>query len=462
MTKQKKYIIKEQTGWVKLSASELAELLRNESAFKTKMDRQGCQLKKVGTNSWYKNCDGSTQPPPPTQNPPTSLSKYVGTYDGNSVLFPSFDIVEKNSKLYIKKGVIETELTNETGDVFKGSLGTDFRISFTVVGQQATSGVIIVGNNQSQFSRTTGGSGLDINWMEIAKGTWDALKKAGYWVKEEGGKLLAAIKDGLHVKESDIETWKCIDNYLKSQGFFKLMTGGDGKKNWRFTDTDFVHNKKYTRLFFYQDGKVEYHYKDTGALVPGYTGKWACGDNDKSFIINWDNGDVAKYGNFFQTGQGSNDGGSQQGYKYTDQTGAPKIKGFSQVCSSVLACPKMVDVEQGKKTYRLCMKCPEIEQLQQLSPLFQQIYFDLLEENGKKLQYDQYFGPIMEAAIKNFQETIDKNIFLEEWGKIGKNTLEYLRRQPDQPSPTPTPSAVPQAPKYDLTQDTLITNKTKF
>lgn len=461
-----KYIIREQTEWVALSVQELAELLRNESAFRTKMSRQGCELKKVGTNSWFKKCSGGTQQPPPPPNTPTALTKYVGTYDGKSVLFPSFDIVEKDSKLYIKKVGIEAELTNEGEDSFKGTLGTDFRIVFRVVGQQATGGVIIIGNDQTEFSRKTSGSGSGLNWMEIAKGTWDALKKAGYWVKEEGGKLWAAVQDGLHVKQEDLTTWKCVDNYLKSQGFYKLLDGSDGTKKWKYTPTNFKADGKSTFIVYFQDGRVEIRYQDGFKTVQGYTGKWQCGKDDKSFKIVWDDGEEQVYGQFQPFGPGSNQQSGGQGSNINNTTGAPKIQSFSQVCSAVLACPKIDDVKQGKKMYKVCMKCPEIQQFQEMSPLFKQIYFDLLEENGKKQQADQYFGPIMQAAIRNFQETIDKDKFLTEWGMIGQNTLSYLSKQPDVQQQTPTQQTqqqqTPTIPKYELTQDKIVTNQTKF
>ena len=71
----------------------------------------------------------------------------------------------------------------------------------------------------------------------------------------------------------------------------------------------------------------------------------------------------------------------------------------------------------------------------------------------------------MQAAIRNFQETIDKNKFLNEWGMIGKNTIDYLSKQPDAPpqqttQPTKQQTSVP--PKYELTQDKFVTNQTKF
>lgn len=304
----------------------------------------------------------------------------------------------------------------------------------------------------------------DINWKEIASETFDALKTAGYWVYEQGGKLWAAVKNGMHVKEDDLKTWKCIDTYLKSQGFYKLLDGSDGTKKWKYTPTNFKADGKSTFIVYFQDGRVEIRYQDGFKTVEGYTGKWECGTDDKSFKIVWDDGEEQIYGQFQPFGTGANQQSGGQGSNISNTTGAPKIQSFSQVCSAVLACPKIDDVKQGKKMYKICMKCPEIQQFQEMSPLFKQIYFDLLAENGKKQNSDQYFGPVMQAAIRNFQETIDKNKFLNEWGMIGKNTLDYLSKQPDLPQKQPTQqTSQPQtAPKYELTQDKIVTNQTKF
>ena len=439
-----KYFLREQTEWTVIPTAE------QNSAGELKYMNLGCEVKKFGTKFFYRNCQNTPQPQ-------TNLTKYIGTYDGQGVIFPSFEVLEKTSKLYMKKGILETELTNVSTDTFKGSLGVDFQISFNIVGTQATGGTISVGSDSTTFTRVVGGaSSGQLNWMEIAKGTWDALKKAGYWVKEEGGKLWAAVQDGLHVKQEDLTTWKCVDNYLKSQGFYKLLDGSDGTKKWKYTPTNFKADGKSTFIVYFQDGRVEIRYQDGFKTVQGYTGKWECGKDDKSFKIVWDDGEEQVYGQFQPFGPGSNQQSGGQGSNINNTTGAPKIQSFSQVCSAVLACPKIDDVKQGKKMYKVCMKCPEIQQFQEMSPLFKQIYFDLLEENGKKQQADQYFGPIMQAAIRNFQETIDKDKFLTEWGMIGQNTLSYLSKQPDVQQQTPT------IPKYELTQDKIVTNQTKF
>lgn len=452
-----KYFLREQTEWTVIPTGE------QNSAGELKYMNLGCEVKKFGTKFFYRNCQNTPQPQ-------TNLTKYIGTYDGQGVIFPSFEVLEKTSKLYMKKGILETELTNVSTDTFKGSLGVDFQISFNIVGTQATGGTISVGSDSTTFTRVVGGaSSGQLNWMEIAKGTWDALKKAGYWVKEEGGKLWAAVQDGLHVKQEDLTTWKCVDNYLKSQGFYKLLDGSDGTKKWKYTPTNFKADGKSTFIVYFQDGRVEIRYQDGFKTVQGYTGKWECGKDDKSFKIVWDDGEEQVYGQFQPFGPGSNQQSGGQGSNINNTTGAPKIQSFSQVCSAVLACPKIDDVKQGKKMYKVCMKCPEIQQFQEMSPLFKQIYFDLLEENGKKQQADQYFGPIMQAAIRNFQETIDKDKFLTEWGMIGQNTLSYLSKQPDVQQQTPTQQTqqqptqqTPTIPKYELTQDKIVTNQTKF
>jgi len=480
-------ILLEQSTWTELPEDDQQKFNSYNNDIKVvEYFRKQNPPKKVRKNAKgkWETIDASAAPtPPPTPSPVAtspSLTKFVGDYDGQGIL-PTFSIIESSGQLLLSTGIGQTSLVNVSGNQFKGYIGgVTYDLLFVESNGSVTGGTAKIGpitinftkktNTPSPPSTTTGitlPDFQDIKWMEVLSGTYDALKKAGYWVYEQGGKLWAAVKDGFHVKENELNIWDCIDNYLQGQGFFKLMSGSDGKNFYRFTATDFVHNKKYTNLFFYRDGQVEYKYRDSGTPVPGYKGKWSCGDNENSFQITWDNGEKDTYGGFFQAGKTKEVGQSQQdggqGQTLNDTTGAPKIKSFSQVCSAVLPCPKIDDVKQGKKLYKVCMKCPEIQQFQEVSPLFKQIYFDLLNENGKKQMTDQYFGPIMQAAIKNFQETIDKDKFLDEWGMIGKNTIDYLSKQPDKPQKPQTSQPSTQTPtKYELTQDKIVTNQTKF
>jgi len=482
-------ILLEQSTWTELPEADQQRFNSYNNDIKVaEYFRKQNPPKKVRKNAKgkWETIDASAAPTPtPTPSPVAtspSLTKFVGDYDGQGIL-PTFSIIESSGQLLLSTGIGQTSLVNVSGNQFKGYIGgVTYDLVFTESNGNITGGTAKIGpvtinftkkTNTPSPSSTTSGIELpdfqDIKWMEVLSGTYDALKKAGYWVYEQGGKLWAAVKDGFHVKQEDLTTWKCVDNYLKSQGFYKLLDGSDGTKKWKYTPTNFKADGKSTFIVYFQDGRVEIRYQDGFKTVEGYTGKWECGTDDKSFKIVWDDGEEQIYGQFQPFGTGANQQSGGQGSNISNTTGAPKIQSFSQVCSAVLACPKIDDVKQGKKMYKVCMKCPEIQQFQEMSPLFKQIYFDLLQENGKKQQADQYFGPIMQAAIRNFQETIDKNKFLNEWGMIGKNTLDYLSKQPDLPQQQPTQqtsqpqTAQPQTtPKYELTQDKIVTNQTKF
>lgn len=345
------------------------------------------------------------------------LKKYVGTFKGEGVLFPSFDIIQKESKLYMKKGGIEVVLENLAENKYKGRFLERFEINFSVSGDSATGGTIVVGEDTINFSRVEPGSDFNrLNWIEISNTAWENLKKAGYWVKEEGGKLLAAIQNGLHVKKVDNSAWDCINKWNEGWGYFKLLTGFEGDRKFLFEYTSHKVDGKKVKLLYFEDGEVLMKFTDTNQNVAGGKGKWSC--TDSGYKIVWQNGQVAVFGNSKSLPDTTQNGESNTTNSETTTSETPK---FKEVCKAILPCPKRADVESGKASYKICMRCPEIAELQS-NPVFKVIYFKKLKDRGFKESADGVFGPITKLAVEEYQEM---NGLVKD-GLIGQKTLAQL------------------------------------
>lgn len=352
----------------------------------------------------------------------STLTKYVGTYDGEGALFPSFEIIEKEGKLYMKKGGLEVVLEKISENKFKGKFLEEFEITFTVTGDSATGGNIVVSNKTINFTKSLLGSSLStINWLEVANSTWDALKKAGYWVKEEGGKLLAAIRNGLHVKKEEVNPFECIDNWNKRWGYYKLLRGDDGKTEFAFEVTDYQVDGKATKFIYYPDYRFVVKFDKTDKDVQGGKGRWACSKDGQGYQLVWDDGRKATFSRL--KGQPDGEFSTVEGGQTSQENEVTKFPTFSESCKAIKSCPSVQDVLEKGRAFKLCMKCPEIERLQKI-PSLNFLYSQILAENGKKIKTDQYFGPILQAAVKRYQI----GLFGKSTGMIGPKTYQSLMK----------------------------------
>jgi len=252
-----------------------------------------------------------------------------------------------------------------------------------------------------------------ITWNEVIESTWDALQKAGYWVKKEGGKLLAAIRNGKNVKkEEDDSDWDCINNWNKGWGYFKLLKGYEGDRKFLFEYTTHKVDGREVKLLYFRNGEVEMKFENHQD-VPNGKGKWSC-LGDVGYKIVWQNGEVSLFEKSKRIPISTqNDDSNKQ-----DSETTPK---FKEVCKAILPCPKRADVESGKASYKICMRCPEIAELQS-NPVFKVIYFKKLKDRGFKESADGVFGPITKLAVEEYQEM---NGLVKD-GLIGRKTLAQL------------------------------------
>ena len=125
-------------------------------------------------------------------------------------------------------------------------------------------------------------------------------------------------------------------------------------------------------------------------------------------------------------GSGSSPDASNQSDNSTNSVGCPS--GYSETC------PDESDVKNGTDSWKICMKCDKIKELQEIPALLDKIQ-KIQTREGKAQKTDIYFGPIMDEAVKLLQSERGLKVVN---GRIGKETYESLTNNPGV-KPTATP-----------------------
>ena len=432
---KKNSILVEQTDWSELSAEEkrlitgwpanriIAYFSRQTPPYEVKKFRNN-----LGREIWKKRLKGAASSTTPTPSPTTDLSKYVGEYEGQSIL-PNFKIKENNGKLFFIKELlgqeVDMELTFVSDNVFKGKLATvNYEVNFTEVNGVVTGGQVNVGGKTVAFTKKTSGSSSsttsddEFQWKEVPKAAWEALKKAGKWVKQEGTKFLAYLNSQGEAVE-DQEVWECVNKVHKVFNWYPLSESSSGE--FMFTRIDYKVNGRDTKLELYKNNDAFLKYNGTNEIVPGGRGKWGCGTGDiPSYWVKWENGNVAVWGG----GPYSPSVGSEPNSENSTGGGtssASNLPSYKSACPNTKGCPKLDDVKAGKASFKICMKCDDIKNIQDM-PSFQRLYYKILKDNGKQEKSDGIFGPMMKQAVENFQESRG----LKKDGVIGIQTYTKL------------------------------------
>lgn len=423
---KEKKIILEQTDWEELTEEEKKTILNwpdvRVVAYFRNQD-PSLEVKKfrkpTGVIVWKKKLRGSSPPQPPTPQPPTSLSKYLGDYDGEGVL-PSFKLEEKNGKLFLPLAVGGgVEFTYVSGNQFSGNSLVDYIVNFNETNGVITGGYISVGGRNVNFTRKNPNqpsppSSSDFEWKEVAYDTYNLLKKAGKWVKEEGGKLYAYLNSALQAKDADENTWDCINKYNENWGYYKLLRGAGGDFNYEYSTLKI--NGEKTIFVYFKDGRFVIRGFDSDKDIPGEAGKWSCLEGG-GYRLDYDDGRKAVFGlTQKEPSQQSGAGGQNNG-----QSQQPKP--ITSACKSITSCPSFVDFVNKNLAYKLCMKCPEIQNFQN-NPVLKIIYFKKLKENNFPQKTDEIFGPIMKSAVEEYQEMNG----IQKTGAIGHKTFIALKK----------------------------------
>lgn len=249
---------------------------------------------------------------------------------------------------------------------------------------------------------------------EITGGTFEII--------DDGKKYdfnVTKISSTTNTEEVEDDEWKCINQYKKNNGITQLQSSADG--TFKFENITQEIDDRKLQVVFYKgtDKKVVVRFKDDSKLVPGMTGKWECGEDGKSYKIIWDSGKVVNKG----TSETNTDTDSEKiDNTQTDDTQKKSESPFTKACgTNIKACPTKQEVLDNKKSYSLCMKCPEIKELQE-NPRFQTFYNIRLRALKQPEKTDEYYGPAMQLAVQDFQASNR----LQQTGNIGKYTYERI------------------------------------
>jgi len=314
---------------------------------------------------------------PPTGGsiiPPStsSYSKYFGKYKGSGIL-PDFEIKEKNGKLIADNGSGDVELTLVSGDKFKGKvLGLNAEIEFTVSNNVSTGGSVTVAGQTISFTKTTSTPSKPDEPDEPTP-------------------------------PKPPSVWDCIENYNKENNSKSLYD----RDEYRYEKVDLEYDNKPTIFKYYKDGRVDWaYYADQKPILQG---KWECrGDN--GYIIKWSNGKISTYN--VKTGGGL-EGNSNNTTTTTLENICPN--GYKEGCVS------KNDIFGKGKALKACSKCDLVKEVQD-NPEIKARIFRLQKEAGQPEKTDNVFGPIMLAAIKEFQSSHGIN----PTGNVGELTLTKI------------------------------------
>ena len=295
----------------------------------------------------------------------SSYSKYFGNYKGSGLL-GDFEIKEKNGKLIADKGSGDVELTFVSGNKFKGKvLGLDAEIEFTVSNNVSTGGNVTVAGQTIPFTKTT-----------------------------------STPPKPDEPKKEDTSVWSCITKFNKEWNQYDLIDNGD----YRYEVMDLPQNGLETIYMYYKNGDAAWAYlKDKKPIMKG---KWEC-KGDKGYLITWSDGQISRYGTKDSEATGST----------TSSTITENLcpNGYKEGCVSE------EDILNKKKALKVCRKCDLVKKVQE-NPEIKSRIFRIQKELGKEQKTDNVFGPIMLAAIKEYQSSHGIN----PTGAVGEKTLSKI------------------------------------
>jgi len=324
-----------------------------------------------GGKSLYKSKTGTPPTPPPTSD----LEKYVGQYDGQSIL-PTFNIIIKDGKLFVSGEIGDAELTPISENKFNLRIGeNDFIVNFTVSGGAVTGGT--------------------------ATGTYFGISKSINFTKKSS---TPTSEEPTTPKPPS--PWDCIEKFNKEFNQVGLLDRDD----YRFEEVDLQHNGKDTIFMYYKDGKAVWAYYDN--KKPIMYGVWEC-KGKSGYLIKWSDGVVSRYGT-----KDSGDRGTSAPTNTNTTTNAlenPCVNGYKE------GCVTENDILDKKKALKVCSRCDLIKKVQE-NPEIKARIFRIQKELGQEQKTDNTFGPVMLAAIKEFQQSHGIN----PTGNVGELTLSKI------------------------------------
>jgi peptidoglycan hydrolase-like protein with peptidoglycan-binding domain len=139
-------------------------------------------------------------------------------------------------------------------------------------------------------------------------------------------------------------------------------------------------------------------------------GNWEC-KGDKGYLIKWSNGVISRY----NTKDSGMTGQTNTETNTTTTLENPCVNGYKDGCVSE------EDILNEKKVLKVCCKCDLVKKVQE-NPEIKARIFRIQKELGKEQKTDNVFGPIMLAAVKEFQSSHGIN----PTGNVGEKTLTQI------------------------------------
>ena len=189
-----------------------------------------------------------------------------------------------------------------------------------------------------------------------------------------------------------------------------------------------------TMLAYFKDHTLQRIKRQSMQVVN--KGTWQCSGTD-SYKVCWEGkcepievgmGGASLLSNDQSCCTGTNAGASGTNTASNTNPTTPATAPTTVSCPSGynLPCPTLDEVRNCKKSFKECMKCSEIKELQQI-PALAFFIEDIQDRDNKIKKFDEFFGPIMKEAVAAIQQYRD----LEVDGKIGCKTLKSLEDSPD-------------------------------
>jgi peptidoglycan hydrolase-like protein with peptidoglycan-binding domain len=204
-------------------------------------------------------------------------------------------------------------------------------------------------------------------------------------------------------ESDDTSVWSCIEKFNKENNAYPLFDRDD----FRFEKTNKTFNDQRTIFMYYKDGKAVWAYYSD--FKPIWTGTWKC-SGDNGYFITWSNGKISSFGDKSFVGTQQQSGGGE-----TDITENICPNGYKEGCVSE------EDILNKKKALKVCSKCDLVKKVQE-NPEIKTRIFRLQKEAGLPEKTDNVFGPIMLAAIKEYQSSHGIN----PTGAVGEKTLSKI------------------------------------
>lgn len=308
------------------------------------------------------------------------LAKYEGVYE-QSTMKIDVTIKAKEDKLVASVAGFDFEFKNKGTNTFITD-SNNIEIIFT----QDGSGVI----TGAKLTTTS------LAVKEYLKGN-DSLN----FIKKSSTPSPSKPDDSTPSKKETV--WDCIEKYNKENNAPQLYR----REQYRFEKINFDYDNKPTIFMYYEDGKAVWAFSD--GQKPIQTGKWQC-NKDGGYTIKWSNGDITPFGSKEVSGLSDN-------FKNTPTNTSKNLcpNGYKEGCVS------KNDIFGKKKALKACSKCDLVKEVQE-NPEIKARIFRLQKEAGQPEKTDNVFGPIMLAAIKEFQSSHGIN----PTGNVGELTLTKI------------------------------------